>query len=40
MTGAGIFDGDPIVADRALVSQEADVAVTVVNGHLAIKSPG
>ena len=40
MMGAGIFDGDRIVVDRALDPQKGDVVVAIVNGDLTIKTLG
>lgn len=40
MMGAGIFDGDRIVVDRALEVQQGDVVVAVLNNDLTIKRLG
>ncbi|MGC8461901.1 MAG: LexA family protein [Candidatus Dormibacteria bacterium] len=37
MTGAGIFDGDEIIVDRALTPRSGDVVVAVINGELTVK---
>jgi DNA polymerase V len=37
MVGAGIFDGDEVLVDRAMRPQEGSVVVAVVNGDLTIK---
>jgi len=37
MIGAGIFDGDELVVDRALTPKEGSVVVAAVNGDLTIK---
>ncbi len=37
MTGAGIFDGDEIIVDRALTPKSGDVVVAVINGELTVK---
>jgi len=40
MVGAGIFDGDRVVVDRALTAQHGDVVVAILNGDLTIKTLG
>ena len=37
MIGAGIFDGDELVVDRALTPKESSVVIAVVNGDLTVK---
>ena len=37
MIGAGIFDGDEVIVDRALQAREGSIVVAVVNGDLTIK---
>ena len=37
MIGAGIFDGDEILVDRALKAKEDSIVVAVVNGEMTIK---
>lgn len=37
MIGAGIFDGDELVVDRALKPKEGSVVIAVVNGDLTVK---
>lgn len=37
MIGAGIFDGDEVIVDRALAAKEGSIVVAVVNGDLTIK---
>jgi DNA polymerase V len=37
MVGAGIFDGDEVLVDRAVKPKEGSVVVAVVNGDLTIK---
>jgi DNA polymerase V len=37
MIGAGIFDGDEIIVDRALKAKEGSVVVAVVNDEMTIK---
>lgn len=37
MVGAGIFDGDEVIVDRAITPVEGNVVVAVVNGELTIK---
>ena len=37
MIGAGIFDGDEVIVDRAKAPKENSVVVAVVNGDLSIK---
>lgn len=37
MVGAGIFDGDEVLVDRAMKPKEGSVVVAVVNGDLTIK---
>jgi DNA polymerase V len=37
MIGAGIFDGDEVLVDRALTPKEGSVVVAAVNGDLTIK---
>lgn len=40
MIGAGIFDGDEVLVDRALASRQGDIVVAVVNNELTIKRLG
>lgn len=40
MMGAGIFDGDEVVVDRAIEAAQGDIVVAVVNGELTIKRLG
>lgn len=40
MHGAGIFDGDRVVVDRALTPMKGDVVVAIVNNDLTIKTLG
>lgn len=40
MHGAGIFDGDKIVVDRALAPVKGDAVVAIVNNDLTIKTLG
>jgi DNA polymerase V len=37
MVGAGIFDGDEVLVDRAMKPKEGSVVVAIVNGDLTIK---
>lgn len=37
MEGAGIFDGDEVIVDRALSPRHGDVVVAVVDGELTLK---
>jgi len=37
MVGAGIFDGDEVLVDRAMKPKEGSIVVAVVNGDLTIK---
>ncbi|WP_026174525.1 LexA family protein [Acaricomes phytoseiuli] len=38
MTGAGIFDGDELVVDRALTAQHGSVVIAIVDGELTVKT--
>ncbi|WP_426268924.1 LexA family protein [Dyella kyungheensis] len=40
MIGAGIFDGDEVLVDRALTARQGDIVVAVVNNELTIKRLG
>jgi DNA polymerase V len=40
MIGAGIFDRDEVLVDRALAPRQGDIVVAVVNGELTIKRLG
>jgi len=40
MVGAGIFDGDEVLVDRALKPKQGDIVVALVNGELSIKRLG
>lgn len=40
MIGAGIFDGDEVLVDRALSARQGDIVVAVVNNELTIKRLG
>jgi len=40
MIGAGIFDGDEVLVDRALKARQGDIVVAIVNGELSIKRLG
>lgn len=40
MIGAGIFDRDEVLVDRALKPRQGDVVVAIVNGELSIKRLG
>lgn len=40
MMGAGVFDGDRIVVDRALDPIKGDIVVAIVNGDLTVKTLG
>jgi DNA polymerase V len=40
MVGAGIFDGDEVLVDRALKPRRGDIVVAIVNGELSIKRLG
>ena len=40
MIGAGIFDGDEVLVDRALRPRQGDIVVAIVNGDLSIKRLG
>lgn len=40
MIGAGIFDGDEVLVDRALKPRQGDIVVAIVNGELSIKRLG
>jgi DNA polymerase V len=40
MIGAGIFDGDEVLVDRALKHRQGDIVVAIVNGELSIKRLG
>ena len=40
MIGAGIFDGDEVLVDRALSPRQGDIVVAIVNGDLSIKRLG
>ena len=40
MIGAGIFDGDEVLVDRALTPRQGNVVVAIVNGELSIKRLG
>ncbi|AHX13513.1 DNA polymerase V [Dyella jiangningensis] len=40
MIGAGIFDGDEVLVDRALAPRQGDIVVAVVNNELTIKRLG
>lgn len=37
MTGAGIFDGDLLIVDRALTPRDGDVVLALLNGELTCK---
>jgi DNA polymerase V len=37
MTGAGIFDGDTLVVDRAITPRSGNIVVAVVDGELTVK---
>lgn len=37
MTGAGIFDGDLLIVDRALTPRDGDVVLALINGELTCK---
>nr|WP_108650309.1 translesion error-prone DNA polymerase V autoproteolytic subunit [Dongshaea marina] len=37
MTEAGIFDGDIVVVDRALIPQHGDIVIAALNGEFTIK---
>lgn len=37
MTGAGIFNGDILIVDRALDPKEGDIAVCVIDGEFTVK---
>ena len=40
MIGAGIFDGDEVLVDRALSARQGDIVVALVNNELTIKRLG
>ncbi|MCK9537948.1 LexA family protein [Dokdonella sp.] len=40
MIGAGIFDQDEVLVDRALEARQGDIVVALVNGELSIKRLG
>ncbi len=40
MIGAGIFDQDEVLVDRALAPRQGDIVVALVNGELSIKRLG
>lgn len=40
MIGAGIFDGDEVLVDRALAPRQGDIVVAAVNNELTIKRLG
>lgn len=40
MTGAGIFDGDVLIVDRALQAHTGDVVVALVGGAFTVKTLG
>jgi DNA polymerase V len=40
MIGAGIFDRDEVLVDRALGARQGDIVVAIVNGDLSIKRLG
>src|SRR5579859_5751658 len=40
MIGAGIFDHDEVLVDRALKARQGDIVVAIVNGELSIKRLG
>lgn len=40
MVGAGVFDGDEVLVDRALKPKQGDIVVALVNGELSIKRLG
>jgi DNA polymerase V len=37
MQGAGLYDGDILVVDRALESKHTDIVIAVVHGELTVK---
>lgn len=37
MEGAGIYDGDEVIVDRAMAPRDGDIVVAVVDGDLTIK---